>query len=69
MKLLLILGLCAVTLAACGAPGLRLRDDYMGRRLFEPTLTPAVEVARDAEGNPILRPRPPARTDFPVFRN
>jgi hypothetical protein len=66
MKLFLILGLCAATLAACAAPGLRLRDDYMGRQLLEPNLGPA-PVQHDAQGNAIAVP--PPRADFPVYRN
>ena len=69
MRLILILAACSVVLAACDAPGLRLRPDYMGRSLLEPNLEPRA-VPHDAQGNPIVTPPPPLREPaaWPVFR-
>jgi len=52
------LGLCAIlaVLAMAGCGDYRwLRDDYMGRDVLEPELTPK-PPARDSRGNPILTP-------------
>jgi hypothetical protein len=52
------LGVCAVLvlLATAGCGDYRwLRDNYMGRDVLEPELTPK-PPARDSRGNPILTP-------------
>lgn len=46
-------------LAGCNEliPKFELRDDYMGKRWLQPGRVPG-EIERDANGNPILPPRP-----------
>ena len=52
--------------SACSLPpGLELRDDYMGRDLFEPEIA-VKPVPRDFMGNPVLsQPEPSAEEDAP----
>lgn len=66
MRTVLILAAFGALLAACDAPGVRLRDNYLGMRLLEPNLTPE-QTRRDADGNAIVTPpREPAQ--WPVYR-
>ncbi len=67
MRIVLILAACSVLLAACNAPGLRLRDDYTGQRLFEPNLVPE-PTRRDVYGNAIPSAPPREPTQWPVYR-
>jgi hypothetical protein len=65
---MLVAGGLLAALAACDAPGMRLREDYVGRAVLEPRLMPEL-TPRDAQGNP-LPPPPPRRQSppWPVYR-
>ena len=52
---LLVSSILIFILSACDTNPL-LRDDYMGKKVVEPRLLPQ-PVARDGNGNPMLRPK------------
>lgn len=52
--LILLASLASLALGACDRRW--LRDDYMGRDLLEPELTPQ-PAPRDDRGNPVLPPQ------------
>ena len=54
--LVLLASLASLTLGACDRRW--LRDDYMGRDLLQPELTPQ-PAPRDDQGNPVLTPQTP----------
>jgi hypothetical protein len=58
-----MLGLFSVALLLSGCaefiPKIELRDDYMGKRLLQPSRIPG-EIERDAYGNPVLPKQPAA---------
>lgn len=54
VSLALVLGGCAEII-----PKFELRDDYMGKRLLQPSRVPG-EIERDAYGNPVLPKQPAA---------
>ncbi len=66
MRSILILAALGALLAACDAPGVRLRDNYLGMRLLEPALTPE-PARRDAGGNSIIAPAR-EQAQWPVYR-
>lgn len=56
MRVLLGLSAILLALALAGCDDYRwLRDDYMGRDILEPELTPK-PAARDSRGNPVQTP-------------
>ena len=64
----MLLTIAALQLSACGAPGLNVRDNYMGRAWLEPRLT-IEPIERDAIGNTIPPPARRQRGEFPVYRS